>query len=105
MAAAQTVAERQRLQGLLHARSDANELMAMSQQDLQIALFARRHPDRGETIFHQQREQQTSIAAVVFLLARFGSPDLRRMATAVVDSKFFQKSQEPVHRPSGFDVH
>src|SRR5580658_7264660 len=27
MAAAQTVAERQRLQGLLHARSDANELM------------------------------------------------------------------------------
>jgi hypothetical protein len=102
---AQPVAERQRLQSLLYARADAHELMAVPQEDLQIALLAGRHPNRRKTIFRQQRKDQVSVAAVVFLFAGFGSPDLRGMTYTVVDLELFEQSQEPVHRSGGFDAH
>src|SRR5437016_13532729 len=88
--ATQPVTKRQRLQAELHARADAHELMAVPQKNLQIALLAGRHPNRGKAIFRQQREQQASVAAVVFLLAGFRRPDLRGMPDAKLDSQFFE---------------
>jgi hypothetical protein len=81
VAAAQAVAERQRLQSLLHPRSDAYELMAVPQENLQIALLAGRYANRGKAILREQRKDQARIAAVVFLFAGFGSPDLGGMPT------------------------
>jgi hypothetical protein len=74
----------------LYARSHANEPVAMPQQNLQIALPARRHPDRRETIFRQQLEKQAGISAVIFLLARFGRPDFRGVTDPVFDFEFFE---------------
>jgi hypothetical protein len=68
VSATQPVTERQGLQAELHAGSHAHELMAVPQKDLQIALLAGRHPNRGKAIFRQQREDQASAAAVVFCL-------------------------------------
>src|SRR5215813_7548151 len=52
-AATQPVTERQRLQAELYAGSDAHELMAVSQEHLQIAVFPGRYPNRGKTLFRQ----------------------------------------------------
>ncbi len=105
MATAQPVTECQRLQAELHPRADADKLMAMPQKNLQIALLTRRHPNRRKAIFRQQREQQASVTAVVFLLAGFGSPDLRGMTDAELDDQLFEQSQEPVHGARGFQAH
>jgi hypothetical protein len=90
VAPAQSVTERQRLQAQLYAGADAHKLIAVPQKNLQIVLLARRHPNRRKAIFHQQREQQTRIAAVVFLLAGFRGPDLRGMPDAKLDGQLFQ---------------
>jgi hypothetical protein len=45
--------ECQRLQAQLHAGANANELIAVPQKNLQIALLARRHPNRRKAIFRQ----------------------------------------------------
>jgi hypothetical protein len=76
VAAAQAVAERQRSQSLLHLRSDAYELMAVPQENLQIALLAGRYANRGKAILREQHKDQARIAAVVFLFAnsRTSSP-------------------------------
>jgi len=59
-AATQTVTQGQRLQAELHASLDAYELMPVSQENLQVALLAGGHPDRGKAFFRQQREDQAS---------------------------------------------
>jgi hypothetical protein len=104
-AAAEPVTERHRLQAELHPRSHADELVAVPQENLQIALLAGRHPNRGKAVFRQQRQDQTSVAAVVFLFSRFGSPDLRGMTDTVVDGELFEELQEPVHGSGGFHAH
>src|SRR5271166_3384669 len=86
----QPVTERQGLQAQLHAGADTHELIAVPQQNLQIVLLARRHPNRRKALFRQQREQQTRIASVVFLLAGFRRPDLCGMPDAKLDGQLFQ---------------
>lgn len=105
MTATQPVAEGQRLQAVLHASSDTNEPMAVTQEDLQVAKYGRRHPDRGEAIFDKQPQEQARVAAVVFLFAWLGRADLRGMAHAEVYGQLFEKPQEPEHGAGGFDAH
>jgi len=104
-AATQAVAEGQRLQAELHASSDTNEPMAVAQEDLQVAKSGRRHPDGGKAIFDEQPQEQACVAAVVFLFAWLGRPNLRGMAHAEVDGQLIEKPQEPEHGTGGFDAH
>jgi len=104
-AAAQTVTQGQRLQTELHASSDEYELMPVSQENLQVALLAGGHPDRGKAFFRQQRENQASVSPIVLLLARLGGADLRGMTDSAVDLEFLHEPQKPVHRSGGFEAH
>ena len=91
MAAAKSVAHGECLQAELETGSDADQLMTVPQENLQIALMRGRHPNRGEAFFREQREDQAGVAAIVFLLARFGGADLRGMADPALDVEVFHE--------------
>ena len=64
--------------------------MTMAQQPAQISLLGGGHPDRGETILGEQRQQQSCIPPIMFLLPRLRFADLLGMtdsAFAFINSR------------------
>ncbi len=79
--------------------------MTVPQQSAQIALFTRRHPDRGKAILREQCQQQERVPPIVLLLACLGLADFLGMTHAAFDPQLFHQLQKPVHRSGGFDPH
>ena len=65
------LAQRQRVQLILHLRPRLHLLVAMHQQLPHIPLFQARHPDLRKPILQQQLQQMLGIAPVGLLLAYF----------------------------------
>jgi hypothetical protein len=79
--------------------------MTVQQQSSQVQQFLAGHPDRRKTFFHQQLQDQLGVAAIMLLLARFGSANLCGVPDLAVDPHFFQQIQKPLHGSNRFDAH
>jgi hypothetical protein len=86
-----------RLQRVLDSRSQAHPLMTVAQQRAQIALLARGHPDRWKAILGEQRQQQSRIPSIMFLLPCLRLADLLGMADSAFDPQLFHQFQKPLH--------
>jgi hypothetical protein len=103
VAAPHTVGQHDRVERVLHTRPHPDPLMTVQQQGSEIPVLRGRHPNRRKPTLVQQLQQQRRIAAIVFLLARFGLTNRRGMTHATLNRELLHQPEKPAHRARRFD--